>query len=99
MAAERLQGMRLRTIRDLAGYALGVRVCPMREARACTTAQVYSHQKANRTTLALAKMGSDRLSGMAGGAVNWFIHFENTFALPTEVEDMYSLAAFNSTPR
>lgn len=29
----------------------------------------------------LAKMGSDRLSGMAGGAVNWFIHFGKYFCL------------------
>lgn len=63
------------TIRDRAGYALGVRYVQWESPCMHYSSGLQPSKGLTRQHQGLAKMGSDRLSGMAGGAINWLIHF------------------------
>lgn len=76
------------TMRDLAGYALGVRVCPtpLQALQLRSTAT----KSANTTISRVGKDGKwQELSGMAGGAVNWFIHFGKYLYFPNTLYYIY----------
>lgn len=84
----------------LTGYALGVKVYPVRGPCRHYSSGLQPPEGLTWQHQGLAKTGSDRnfqawLMGLQIGSLN----LENTFALCTKVEDMYSLGAFNSIPR
>ena len=88
------------TIRVLTGYALGVKVYPVIGPCRHYSSGLQPPEGLTWQHQGLAKTWSDRnfqawLMGLQIGSLN----LENTFALSTKVEDMYSLGAFNSIPR